>query len=112
MKILFDQNISPKILNKLPSEFHACQQVRFVELENASDLEIFKYAGSHGFAIASFDSDFVDLNSLFGVPPKIIYINTGNLTTQSIADLIQNKLLNIIHYLNSETDEVLELIKS
>ncbi|MEQ8423113.1 MAG: DUF5615 family PIN-like protein, partial [Cyclobacteriaceae bacterium] len=44
MKLLFDQNISPKILKKLPSEFSECNQVRFFGLEDASDLEIFEFA--------------------------------------------------------------------
>ena len=106
MKLLFDQNISPRILKKLPSEFSECEQVRFVGLEDASDNKIFE------FAIVTFDSDFVDLNALRGTPPKVIYLNTGNLTTQNVSELILNNLLTIQHYLNSENDNILELIKA
>jgi len=112
MKLLFDQNISPKILKKLPAEFSKCEQVRFVGLENASDIEIFEFAKERSFAVVTFDADFVDLNTLRGTPPKIIYLNTGNLTTQSITELILQNLLTIQHYLKSETDEILEIIKS
>lgn len=112
MKLLFDQNISPKILKKLPSNFSDCEQVRFVGLEDASDDEIFKFAKTNGFSVVTFDSDFVDLNALHGTPPKVIYLNTGNLTTQSVSALILNNLLIIQHYLNSETDDILELIKA
>ena len=112
MKLLFDQNISPKILKKLPHDFTECEQVRFVGLEDASDFEIFEYAKTNGFAVVTFDSDFVDLNALRGTPPKIIYLNTGNLTTQSVSELILNNLLTIQHYLNSETDDILELLKA
>ena len=112
MKLLFDQNISPRILKKLPSNFSECQQVRFIGLEDASDVEIFEFAKSTGFAIVTFDSDFVDLNALRGTPPKIIYLNTGNLTTQSISELVLNNLLTIQHYVKSETDNILELIKA
>ncbi|WP_425392246.1 DUF5615 family PIN-like protein [Ekhidna sp.] len=112
MKLLFDQNISPKILNRLPKEFSECEQVRFVGLEDATDLEIFEYAKANGFAVVTFDSDFVDLNALRGTPPKIIYLNTGNLTTKSISELILNNLLSIQHHLNSNTDDILELLKA
>ena len=112
MKLLFDQNISPKILKKLHDDFSECEQVRFVGLEDASDFEIFEYAKTHEFAVVTFDADFVDLNALRGTPPKIIYLNTGNLTTQSVSELILNNLLTIQHYLNSETDDILELLKA
>lgn len=112
MKLLFDQNISPRILKKLPNELSEFQQVRFVGLEDTSDAQIFEFAKSNDFAIVTFDSDFVDLNAIRGTPPKIIYLNTGNLTTQSVSDLIMNHLLIIQHYLNSDTDDILELIKA
>ena len=111
MKLLFDQNISPKILRHLPDGFSECNQVRFVGLEDASDLEILKYAEANGFAVVTFDSDFVDLNALRGTPPKIIYLNTGNLTTQRVSSLIQNNLPAIRQYLNSDSDDILELLK-
>jgi predicted nuclease of predicted toxin-antitoxin system len=112
VKLLFDQNISPKIIKKIPSELLECQQVRFVGLEDKSDSEIFEFAKIEGFALVTFDADFVDLNALRGTPPKIIYLNTGNLTTLKVSDLILNNLLSIQNYLNSETDDILELIKA
>lgn len=112
MKLLFDQNISPRILNKLPNDFSECQQVRFAGLEDASDNEIFEFAKVNDFAIVTFDFDFVDLNAIRGTPPKIVYLNTGNLNTHNVTDLIINRLLIIQHYLNSETDDILELIKA
>jgi predicted nuclease of predicted toxin-antitoxin system len=111
VNLLFDQNISPRILKALSREFSNCQQVRFAGLENSSDFEIFLFARDNDFAVVTFDSDFVDLNAMHGTPPKIIYLNTGNLTTKSVSELIINNLLRISHYLNSESDDILELIK-
>ena len=111
MKLLFDQNISPRILKKLSLEYNECQQVRFLGLEDASDCQIFAYAKYNGYTIVTFDSDFVDLSALKGSPPKIIYLNTGNLTTHHVSELILNHLLIIQHFLGSEKDDVLEIIK-
>lgn len=110
MNLLFDQNISPKILKILPKEFSGSQQVRFAGLEDVSDFKIFEYARQYQFAIVTFDSDFVDLNAMYGTPPKIIYLNTGNMSTRSISELLTHNFLKITHYLNSQSDNILELI--
>lgn len=112
MKLLFDQNISPRILKNLPTELSECQQVRFVGLQDSSDLEIFQFARKETFAIVTFDSDFVDLNALYGAPPKIVYLNTGNLSTKNISELITRNIEAIRSYLDSESDDILELIKA
>lgn len=112
MNLLFDQNISPRILKILPEEFSNCQQVRFAGLEDSSDFEIFQFAQENDFAVVTFDSDFVDLNSMYGTPPKIIYLNTGNLTTKNIFEFLIANILIINHYLKSESDDILELIQA
>ena len=111
MTLLFDQNISPKIAKQLEDIFPGVKQVRHLGLENASDLEIFEYAKSNGYAVVTFDSDFVDLNVLKSFPPKIIWLRTGNLTTKSIAELINKNVVAIRNFLNSEEAQILEIIK-
>jgi len=54
----------------------------------------------------------VDLNALHGTPPKIIWLNTGNLTTRNVTELIMRNIPTIRMYLESETDDILELIKN
>jgi predicted nuclease of predicted toxin-antitoxin system len=112
VKLLFDQNISPRILKILPQELSDCQQVRFVGLEDSSDLEIFQFSRENDFALVTFDSDFVDLNAMYGTPPKIVYLNTGNLATKNISALLMDNILRINHYLDSDSDDILELIKA
>lgn len=109
MKLLFDQNISPRIVKRLESSFQGSKQVRHVDLEDASDNDIFEFARAEGFTIVTFDSDFIDLNTLRGFPPKIIWLRTGNLTTASISDLMTNNLLRIVNFLKSDADEILEI---
>ncbi len=112
MKLLFDQNISPKILKNLPPELNDSQQVRFVGLEDSADYEIFQFARTNDYGLVTFDSDFVDLNTLHGTPPKIIWLNTGNLTTKNISQLIMTNIQTIRKYLETESDDILELIKA
>ena len=90
MKILLDQNISFRVIRKLESSFEAVQ-VRELGLEGATDVEIWKYAKERGYTIVSFDADFYNLSVLYGVPPKIIWLRTGNLTTSHIAKYLINE---------------------
>lgn len=42
----------------------------------------------HSFTIVTHDSDFSDLNTLLGFPPKIIWLKTGNLSTKALSILL------------------------
>ena len=86
------------------------KQVRHLDLENASDVQIFDYAKSNGYTIVTFDSDFVDMNILKGIPPKIIWMKTGNLTTKAITELIYKNIQEIKIFLESEENEILEVL--
>lgn len=112
MKLLFDQNISPRILKDLSDRFPESDHVRFVGLEDASDVKIFDFAKASDFTVVTFDSDFVDLSVVRGVPPKIIWLKTGNLTTIAIASLLINNIDVVQEYLQSDREEILELIKN
>lgn len=94
--------------------FPGSKQVRHVGLENASDLLLFDYAKQNGFSIVTFDSDFLDLNIIRGIPPKIIWLRTGNLTTRSVADLLNRNIKLVRNFLESQQTDVgiLEIVKS
>lgn len=92
MKLLFDQNISFRITKKLQGHFSDCIHVSDCELSDCEDSEIWLFAKTNAYAIVTFDSDFYDMSIINGHPPKIIWIRTGNLTTDEIALLlIKNK---------------------
>jgi len=91
MKLLFDQNISFRILKLLPSEFNKSAQVRNLDLVNSSDIEIWDFSRLNSFCIVSFDSDFIDIANINGHPPKIIWLRTGNTSTKEIAKLLIKK---------------------
>ena len=112
MKLLFDQNISPKIAKQIESDFSGSYQVRHVGLEDASDSQIFDFAKENGYAIVTFDADFVDLNIIRGIPPKIIWLKTGNLTTKAISTLLQKNKSSLIEFLESSALGILEIVQT
>lgn len=101
MNLLFDQNISFKIISKIEDIFPGAKQVRSVSLENRSDLEIWNFAKNNNYCIVTFDSDFYDLSLVKGIPPKILWLRTGNLTTNSIEKVLRDNHQLIEEFLNN-----------
>ena len=91
MKLLFDQNISFRLIERISNLYPDAKQVRELGLENVTDNEIFEFAKKNDYSIVTFDSDFCDLNILKGFPPKIIWIRTGNITTKNLEIIMKNK---------------------
>ncbi len=90
MKLLFDQNISYRAAIGLSSVFPDCAQVRQLGLEDKSDMEIWRFARMNGYTIVTFDADFHDLVTLYGHPPKVIWLKIGNTSTGNLIALFQN----------------------
>lgn len=90
MKFLFDQNISQRILKVLPENYVGSSHVKKAGLINAPDRQIWEFAKKNDFIIVTLDSDFNDLNSLLGFPPKIIWIRSGNIKNHTIIDLLSS----------------------
>lgn len=102
MKLLFDQNISYRIVKKLEKYFPDCKHISDCGLSDCDDPEIWQYAHTNNYAIATFDSDFYDISLINGHPPKIIWIRTGNLTTIELVKLIMRKYESIKAFLENE----------
>ena len=90
MKLLFDENLSFKLCTQLADLFPGSKQVRIVGLAEATDRAIWDYAKANGFAIASLDSDFVDMAAFLGSPPKVIWLRCGNQPSAIIERLLRD----------------------
>jgi len=58
VKLLFDENLSPRLAQQHASDFPGSAHVDVLGLHGKPDAEIWAYARSHGFAIVSKDDDF------------------------------------------------------
>ncbi len=84
MKLLFDQNLSHRLVKLLDDLFPGSQHVRALGLAEADDLAIWEYAVAHDFIIVTQDSDYSDWNKLRGAPPKIVWLRCGNAARDEI----------------------------
>ncbi len=88
MKLLFDQNISFRVVRKIIHEFPLATSVWDVGLYEEDDIPIWKYAKENDFTIVTQDNDFDNMYNLWGHPPKIIMIKTGNVSNVDLAKLL------------------------
>ncbi len=88
MKLLLDQNLSHRLLHALNRLYPGSTHVRLVGLEEASDAEIWDYAKTHDFVIVSQDADFQELAQLQGSPPKVIWLQSANTSTDAMRSLL------------------------
>ena len=84
MKLLFDHNLSRRLIQRLKDNFPEAIHVSMLGLEKAPDLTVWSYAQSNGYTIVTKDSDFNDLGFLYGFPPKILWLRLGNCSTREI----------------------------
>jgi predicted nuclease of predicted toxin-antitoxin system len=88
MKLLFDENLSPKLPALVARPFPGSLHVRDCGLKGRSDEEVWEYALEEGFTIVSKDADFYQRILLYGHPPKLIWLRIGNCTRADIITLI------------------------
>lgn len=108
MKLLFDHL---RILALLPQQFSGSTSVKNEGLINALDLQIWEYAKNNNFIIVTQDSDFNDLNTLNGFPPKIIWIRTGNLKTKAILNILIDNYSELVQFESDKNHGCFEIIK-
>ena len=81
MKLLFDHNLSPSLVNRLRDLYPDSNHVYRLGFDQLPDREIWEYGKRDNFLIVTKDADFSDLSLLRGFPPKIIWIRRGNCKT-------------------------------
>jgi predicted nuclease of predicted toxin-antitoxin system len=90
MKLLFDQNLSPKLVPKFADLFPGSTHTESLGRGSDSDLSIWDLAKSEGFTIVTKDGDFADILAAKGFPPKIILVQLGNCSTDAVEDALRS----------------------
>jgi predicted nuclease of predicted toxin-antitoxin system len=109
MKLLFDQNLSPKLAEYFKDTFTGSKHVQEIGLDASDDIFVWEYAKSYDFTIVTKDSDFNNLISLFGFPPKVIWLRKGNCSTKLIKEIIQGHFDLITGFINDSENGILSI---
>ena len=109
MKLLFDENLSHRLVTRLEEDFPGSASVHQIGLGSEPDTVIWDYAQENGFIIVSKDGDLRDFSSFRGHPPKVIRLDIGNTGTDFVADLLQKNKDRIAAFLNQDENSLLTL---
>jgi predicted nuclease of predicted toxin-antitoxin system len=91
VRLLFDENVSHRLVGILAREFPDSTHVRDVALRGAVDSQIWDHARANSLMIVSKDTDFRERSYVEGFPPKIIWLDVGNAGTAAIAELLKRE---------------------
>jgi len=90
MKLLFDQNLSFRLCERLADLFPSSNHVRLLGMERADDRTLWRYAGANGYALVSLDADFAEMAALLGPPPKVIWLRRGNQPSAMVENILRS----------------------
>jgi predicted nuclease of predicted toxin-antitoxin system len=109
LKLLFDQNLSRKLVTRLADIFPNASHVQFHGLAEKTDTEIWGFAKLNDFCIVTQDADFAERSRLYGSPPKVVWLRCGNAPTNQVEALIRSGQAAIEELLRNSTFQCLEL---
>ncbi|RCJ39696.1 hypothetical protein A6770_11460 [Nostoc minutum NIES-26] len=95
MKLLFDHNLSPRLVDRLADIYPNSQHLFIIGLDKSDDLTVWEYGRQGGFTVVTRDADFNELSIFRGFPPKVIWIRRGNCSTSQIEEILRSHLEDI-----------------
>jgi predicted nuclease of predicted toxin-antitoxin system len=109
LKLLFDQNLSRKLVTGLADIYPASSHVQFHDLQEKTDTEVWEFARASNFCIVTQDVDFAERSRLYGSPPKVVWLRCGNAPTRQVENLLRSGINAIQELLNNPNVHCLEL---
>ncbi len=109
MKLLFDANLSPKLVDRLAELFPNSTHVFNTGMARfCSDERIWGYAKTNSFTIVTADSDFLTLAETNGAPPRVVRLENCNYKTARVEAILRKNALRITE-LESSSQSILIL---
>jgi predicted nuclease of predicted toxin-antitoxin system len=112
MKLLFDENLSFRLVAALADIYPDSSHVREAGLLGADDLRVWNHAAVYGFLLVSKDTDFYERSLVFGAPPKIIWLRIGNCSVNETITLLRSQYIVIRHFAEDAIATFLPLTQS
>ena len=109
MKLLFDENLSFRLVAALADVYPDSSRVDLIQLRGAPDEAVWKHARSYGFTVVSKDDDFRHLSLVYGAPPKVVWLQMGNVSTGDLITFLRGHQQILHAFEDSPTDSLLVL---
>lgn len=109
MRLLFDENLSRKLIVQLRDLFPDARHVAGEGLLQSSDRTIWEHAKAGGFSIVTADRDYQVLATTLGPPPKVIWLRGCDYPTDVAQHLLRREAIRIAEFLQDPDRAVLVL---
>lgn len=109
MSLLFDENVSRRLVDLLKAEYPGCTHLEDLGLRGAQDSKIWELAKARSLALVTKDDDFRSLALLHGAPPKVVWLRVGNAGTEVIAELLRAQRARIATFVRDANESLLIL---
>ncbi len=107
MKLLLDENLSPKLPALLDDIYPGSTQIEFLGLRGAADYTVWECAKAGDYVLVSKDNDFRQRSFRFGAPPKVVWLSVGNAGTDLILRLLRESRDEIERFVASPEEALL-----
>lgn len=114
LEFWIDLNLPPILATWLREDFKVnAKSFEELNLITASDADVFKLAKSKSntIIITTKDYDFISLADDIGSPPKILYLNTGNISNKQLKQIIFDSFLDVIKIFSKTNQTIVEITK-
>jgi predicted nuclease of predicted toxin-antitoxin system len=98
VKLLLDENLSRKLVPRLAELYPESIHVAEVDLLSTVDRGIWEFAKREGFIIVSTDSDFYELATTIGPPPKVVWLRRWRHPTRDAEQVLRRDAVRITEF--------------
>jgi predicted nuclease of predicted toxin-antitoxin system len=99
VRLLFDENLSRKLVTRLSSLFPDSAHVSEFGLVQSPDRDIWDFAKARHFVIVTTDSDFFELSTTYGPPPKVVWLRRWRHPTKDTEHILRREAIQISDFL-------------
>jgi len=99
VKLLFDENLSRKLVVRLAELYPDSAHVVEFGLLESPDRQIWELAKNRGFVIVSTDADFYELATTLGPPPKVVWLRRWMHPTRDAERVLRREAIRITEFL-------------
>src|ERR1041385_3613489 len=89
MRLLFDENLSERLVDQLADLFPNSLHVRGLGRGGAPHRVFWALAIQHACLLVTGDEDFLHLSTRYGSPPKVVWVAGLNRPTEQVAALLR-----------------------
>jgi predicted nuclease of predicted toxin-antitoxin system len=103
VKLLFDENLSRKLIARLAELYPGSAHVAGFDLIERPDREIWDFAQAGDFIIVTADADFYELAAALGPPPKVIWLRRWTHPTRDAELVLRRDAMRITEFAADST---------